>query len=121
MRRFSFEDLAKKDFLASITMWVVLEVVSFIVFPALRLIQPGNRLQTWFWISVPLGLGGALLIGGSSQFVAMINDRAIRTNKPLLVWLGQAVGWVGITGILFPLLMVCIEFLSEVVRKTSDF
>ncbi len=112
MNHFSFDELQRKDLVTALGLWVTVELVSFIFFPAVALINPGDRLKAWFLISVPLGLGGALLISTSSRFLAMAQDRA-GTAKMFLIILGQFGGWIGLVGILFPFFMVCSEFFSN--------
>lgn len=117
MSNFSFDDLWRRDFLRGFGLWIVIEIVSFLVLPGLGAIQPGERLKFWFGLSIPLGIGGALLIGGSSRFIAMTNDRAAGGSKTLLSFLGQFGGSIGIAGILFPFVMVAGEFLSKIFVK----
>jgi hypothetical protein len=114
MNHFSFDELQRKDLLIALGLWVTVELVSFIFFPAVALINPGDRLKTWFLISVPLGLGGALLISASSRFLAMSHDQSAGTTKMLFIILGQFGGWIGLVGILFPFFMVCSEFFSNI-------
>lgn len=117
MSNFSFDDLWRRDFLKGFTLWIVIEIVSFLVLPGLGAIQPGDRLKFWFGLSIPLGLGGALLVGGSSRFIAMTNERTSSGSKTLLSLLGQFGGSIGIAGILFPFVMVAGEFLAKIFVK----
>ncbi|HTL90686.1 MAG TPA: hypothetical protein VL134_14890 [Leptolyngbya sp.] len=109
MNNFSFDDLQKKDLLTALGLWLVVEGVSFVLFPTLGLINPGARLRGWFLVSVPFGLGGAALLSMSSRFVATAGDRPGRNLSALI---GQFGGWLGLAGIMFPFLVVCIEFFS---------
>lgn len=113
MNNFTFDDIQRKDLLTALGLWLVVEIVSFVLFPAVGLINPGVRLRTWFLISVPLGIGGAILISASSRFVAVVNDRMRREYKLIYAYLGQFGGWIGLVGVLFPFLMVCVEFFSN--------
>jgi cytochrome c oxidase assembly factor CtaG len=117
MQNFRFEDLDKKDFLLAFGLWIVMEVVSFVIFPGIRLINPAGRLGAWFALSLPLGLGGAFLVGASSRFVAAANERAPGRTKTWLNWLGQFGGWIGLAGVMFPLVTVMIEFLTKAFAK----
>jgi hypothetical protein len=121
MNHLEIAKTAKKDFIAALSLWLGLEIVSFIIFPFLKMIQPGERLQIWFMISLPSGLLGSLLIAGSSQFIADTSDRDSPEKRFLRVWAGQAVGWVGLVGVTFPLLMVGVEFLAEAYKKITTF
>ncbi|MBW4472307.1 MAG: hypothetical protein KME45_18170 [Stenomitos rutilans HA7619-LM2] len=114
MSNFSFDDLLRRDFLRGLGLWIVIEIVSFLVLPGLGAIQPGDRLKFWFGLSIPLGIGGALLLGGSSRFVALTNERMASGNKTLLTLLGQFGGSIGIAGILFPFVMAAGEFLAKI-------
>jgi hypothetical protein len=109
MNNFSFDELQKKDLLTALGLWLVVEGVSFILFPTLGLINPGARLRTWFLLSVPFGLGGAALLSMSSKFVATAGFRPQRRLSELI---GQFGGWIGLAGILFPFIVVCIEFFT---------
>lgn len=117
MSNFSFDDLLRRDFLRGIGLWIVIEIISFLVLPGIGAIQPGERLKVWFSLSIPLGIGGALLLGGSSRFVALTNERAASGSKTLLSLLGQFGGTIGIAGILFPFVMVAGEFLAKIFEK----
>jgi cytochrome c oxidase assembly factor CtaG len=109
----TFDELGRKDFLSGLLLWVVIMVVSFLLLPALGAIQPGERLSLWFALSLPLGIGGAFLLGSSSRFVAITNERSSSNSKTLLSLLGQFGGWIGLAGILFPFVMVTGEFFAR--------
>jgi hypothetical protein len=113
MSRFSLDELQRKDFVSALTLWVVAEFVGLLLFPALGVINPGAKLKTWFALSIPLGIGGALLIPLCSRFVAITNDRqASRNSKQLGSILGQLGGWLGLAGVVYPLVVASIEFFS---------
>jgi hypothetical protein len=114
---FAFDELGRKDFLSALGLWVVIEFVSFILLPAFGAIEPGERMRAWFSLSLPLGIGGAFLIGASSRFVAVTNERAASGSKSLLSLLGQFGGWIGLAGILFPFVMVVGEFFAKTFPK----
>lgn len=117
MSNFSFDDLLRKDFLRGLALWIVIEVVSFLILPGIGAIEPGERLKVWFSLSIPLGLGGAFLLGGSSRFVALINERAASGRKKALSLIGQFSGSIGLAGIIFPFVMVASEFLAKIFVK----
>ncbi|HEY9751103.1 MAG TPA: hypothetical protein V6C63_20635 [Allocoleopsis sp.] len=116
---FNLENITQRDFSTALGLWVFLEVLALFLFPAFGLIKPGDRWQGWIATSIPLGLIGAFLVGASSQYINVTVDRADRTNKPLLILLGQAVGWLGLAGVLFPLLIVGIEFFTNTLGKAG--
>lgn len=107
------DELQKKDLLTALGLWLVIEGVSFILFPAIGLINPGARLRAWFLLSVPLGLAGAALISASSRLLADRTARSPKRMKPVLSLIGQFGGWFGLAGIMFPFFMVCVEFFSN--------
>jgi hypothetical protein len=113
MNNFSFDDLQRKDLFIALSLWIVIELVCFIFFPAIGLINPGIRLRAWFLISVPLGVGGAILIGASSRFIAFANEAGKKEYKRLYSFLSQFGGWIGLAGVMFPFVMLCIEFFSN--------
>lgn len=112
-----FEDLLKKDFLGCVRIWVILLVICFILFPGTGLIQPGEKLQTWFIISIPLGLGGAGLVAFSSQMFQNMMSRTVQADRPVMNFFGQVGGWIGTAGIMYPLIVVVVEFLSTAARE----
>jgi hypothetical protein len=111
MNRFSFDELQRRDILTALGLWLTVEFVSFVVFPMLGVISPGVRLRIWFLLSLPLGIGGAILIGTSSGLMQIANQVA-RNVKPLYRILGQFGGWIGLVGVMFPFLMAMVEFFS---------
>lgn len=108
---FSLQELWRKDFLSGLGLWVVIEIVSFLLLPALGAIEPGERLKAWFSLSIPLGIGGAFLLAVSSRYIAGTNEQSNGSKPSSLI--GQSGGWLGMIGILFPFLMVTGEFLGK--------
>lgn len=106
MNHFS-DDLRNKDLLMALGLWLVIEAVSFVLFPTIGLIASSARLRTGFLLSVPFGLGGVAFISMSSRVVAMAGEQG---KMALLI--AQFGGWIGLAGIMFPFLIVCIEFFS---------
>lgn len=116
---FDFE-LVRKDWLTALSVWICLEILSFVLLPRFQLIQAPNKSLTWFFTSVPLGLMGALLIGLSSEFIQQCQDNLVsRSNKWLLTWIGQVAGWLGLAGVLFPLLVVVLEIWAKLTNATT--
>jgi hypothetical protein len=114
MSRFSLDEMQRRDFVSALTLWLVAECVGLLFFPALGVINPGVKLKAWFALSIPLGLGGAILVALSSRFVAITNDRqAAKDSKLLGSILGQVAGWVGLLGVLYPLIVATIEFFGN--------
>ncbi len=109
MNHFSVDELAKKDFLIALGIWLSLEFVSFVVFPGLKLIDPGDRASVWFYTSIPLGLGGAFLLGASSRFIAVTHEKTPKNQRFFRIALSQVAGWIGLAGVAFPLAMVIVE------------
>jgi hypothetical protein len=106
--------LARNDALSAFVVWVCLEGLSLLVLPNFRFLSGEHKLFSWFLISVPLGMVGAGLIGFSSVLVRRVQERVDRSyaNKPALVVLSQAVGWLGLVGIGLPMAMVGLELLN---------
>jgi hypothetical protein len=120
MNNYTVDELAKKDFFICLGIWVVLEAVCFLFFPVLKFIEPGERLRAWFWTSVPLGLGGSFLSAASSRFLAITNDRHSKSDRASGALLGQLLGWVGLSGVAFPLIMVAFEFYTKVMTQVEQ-
>jgi hypothetical protein len=114
MRHFPFEELGRKDFMTGLILWLVLEVLTFIFLPILGIIPFSDRLKGLFLVSLPLGVGGAFLLGASSRFVAVTNERIASQSKILLSFLGQFGGGIGMAGVIFPLLIAAGEFFANV-------
>jgi hypothetical protein len=117
MNNFSFNEIQRKDFTTALVLWGVAEVVGFILFPGLGIIKPGGGvLRGWFMASLPIGLGGAILIAMTSRFVAMAQGSRSGNRKDVLVLLSQFGGWVGMVGVIYPLLLTCYEFFTTPVK-----
>jgi hypothetical protein len=114
MNNFSFDEIQRKDLFIALGLWVVVECIGFWFFPVTGLISPGEKLKGWFWLSLPLGIGGALLLSSSSRFMALANERQSDSTKSIFQFLGQFGGWIGLAGILYPMWMACVEFFSNV-------
>jgi hypothetical protein len=114
---FSFDEVQRKDLFIALALWVAVEFISFLFFPVTGLISPGDKLRGWFLISLPLGIGGALLLSSSSRFMALANEQRQGNAKSLLQILGQFGGWIGLVGILYPLWMACFEFFTTLKIK----
>jgi hypothetical protein len=109
--------LARSDALSALGVWVLLEGLSLGVLAFLQtshFLPPENKLVTWFLISAPFGTIGAVCIGVSSWLVKRIQEQMDRSqnNKSMLVFLSQALGWLGLGGVGLPMAMVGIELLS---------
>ncbi|MFM7447255.1 MAG: hypothetical protein ACKO24_01495 [Leptolyngbyaceae cyanobacterium] len=117
MTNFSFNEMSRKDLRISLTLWGVMMFISFVMMPLFQVVQFGPRLLSWFWLSLPLGTGGALLLTASSRFVAISHDRGgHRETKSLKSIIGQFGGVLGLVGILFPLLVVVADYLTRSFR-----
>jgi len=108
--------LARSDALSALGVWVLLEGLSLGVLAFLQtshFLPSENKLMTWFLISAPFGTIGAVCIGVSSWLVKRIQEQMDRSqnNKSMLVFLSQALGWLGLGGVGLPMAMVGIELL----------
>jgi hypothetical protein len=113
MPKFHLQELSRKDLVSSLTLWLVIEVVSFCFLPVLMQMNLGDRLHTWFLTSIPLGIGGVLLMGASSRFVGEIRESSYEGSKALVATLGQAASVLALIGILYPFLMVAGAFFDK--------
>lgn len=112
-----FDSLSRKDAINAFLLWLFMAFMGFILLPSIGVIRPEGRLFIWIATGIPLGLGGSLLVGASSEFVATAGQYPAGLTKQTLIWLGQIAGWLGLVGITYPVLMVAIEFLTKVVRE----
>jgi hypothetical protein len=103
--------LARKDALSALMVWILLEGLSLLVLPNFQLIKGETKAWTWFLITIPMGILGSGLIGLSSWLVKRIQEKVDRqdSNKQLFATLSQALGWLGLIGIGFPIIMVGLE------------
>ena len=120
MHNFMGDELAKRDFLTSLGVWIVIEIVCFVLFPRIGLIDQTDRLQSWFMASVPLGLGGAIMLAASSRILVLAGDENNRSKRSSRMMLGQIGGWLGILGLLFPLVMVAYEFFVTAADRVNQ-
>jgi hypothetical protein len=107
------DNVQRKDLITSVGLWVVAEFVGFVMFPALQLIKPeGATMRNWFLTSLPLGLGGILLMVASAKVVIANNESDHQLKTFAAIGLALA-GWLAVAGILYPLWVVCIEFFGQ--------
>jgi hypothetical protein len=109
---------ARKDAVNALFVWVFLEGLSLMILPSFQMIQGPSRYSTWFSLTVPSGVIGAVLMGVSSWWVNWTQEKIDRTvpNKTLYVVLAQAVGWLGLIGIGLPIIVVGIELWLSLMR-----
>jgi hypothetical protein len=113
MNNYAINELARKDFVISITIWIALELLCFWFLPAIKFIEPGDRLRGWFFTSLPLGIGGALLSAASSRFMAIANELNNSDRRSSRVLMGQIMGGLGLAGVFFPFFMAVIAFFTK--------
>jgi hypothetical protein len=103
--------LAQQDTLSALIVWVVFEGCSFIFLPSFQMIAGENQRLTWIVLSGSLGVTGAVLIGVSSGLIQHYHEKLPKrgTNKQLLVNVAQAISWVGLVGVGFPLIVIIVE------------
>ena len=106
--------LARKDFFVCLGVWLSLEIICFAFLPALRLGQTRDSLQSWFLVSLLLGVGGAILTAGSTQLGDFFQDQTpFVRNKLLQNLFVLLVSWLGLFGISFPLLVISLQLFSK--------
>jgi hypothetical protein len=114
MNNTSLDNIQLKDLKLSLVMWGVSQFVGFAMFPALQLIQPkGEVLRGWFLTSLPVGLGGVLLMVASSKIVMLINQRTSGQLKTFVALGAGVASWLAFAGILYPILMAGMEFFTK--------
>lgn len=110
--------LARKDAVSALIVWSFLEGLSLMLLPGFQMIQGASRFSIWLSITIPLGLIGAVLIGTSSWWVKWTQEKIDRqvSNKQLYVTLSQSIGWLGLVGIGFPIIVVGVELWLSLMR-----
>jgi hypothetical protein len=107
------DNLQRRDLVSSLILWGVAEFVGLWLFPQLGLIRPSPEVfRTWVLRSLPLGIGGALLISLTSGMVRHSRDQ-VNPAKTLIAFLAGVGGWVGLVGIVYPLIVSCAEFFTN--------
>lgn len=110
--------LTERDFLTAFALWLGLELVCFWIAPSLGLINPpSERMQNWLLATVVAGVGGAVLVGVSSQLMKAFNQRKVGPQRSLLVILAQLSGGLGLAGVMLPVVMVTLEFIAHTFEK----
>lgn len=105
-------ELARKDLLICLGIWLVLEIISFGILPALGIQIPGLY-QTWFSLSIPLGIGGAALLASSPQ----LQDLAMTRPSRLTRLLAPIASWLGLLGVGYPILVISLAITSSIFTK----
>jgi hypothetical protein len=114
MNNTSLDNIQRKDLITSLSLWGVAEFVGFAMFPAMQLIRPaGDIMRGWFLTSLPIGLGGILLLVASSRIVNDLNQRTGNNLKTLISIAAGGAGLLAMAGILYPLIVVGIEFFTK--------
>jgi hypothetical protein len=110
--------LARQDAISALIVWIFLEGLSLMLLPSFQMIQGANRYSIWLSITIPAGIIGAVLMGISSWWVKWTQEKIDRqdVNKQLYVTLSQAVGWLGLVGIGFPIIVVGVELYLSLMR-----
>ena len=105
-------NLAQKDLFVCLGMWLMLEIISFGLLPAIGLTQPNLNLVNWLIASVPLGIGGAFLIASSTRIVTspFHADHPRRARRDRLAVTSS---WVGLLGIGFPIIVISLQIFAK--------
>ncbi|MBW4467004.1 MAG: hypothetical protein KME07_16390 [Pegethrix bostrychoides GSE-TBD4-15B] len=101
---------SRKDLFVCLGIWLALEVICFGILPAMGFTQPRSSLQSWFWLSLLLGVGGAVLTASSSQLAEFLQFEPLLRPQPRLrsVAVGL-ISWLGLFGIGFPLFVISLQ------------
>lgn len=87
-------------------MWLVVEVLSFLVLPIMLGSSASAILHKLFVPSLVLGLGGAWVMASMSRFIAINQQRSHAGTRWVLSMMAQAVSWIAVAGMLYPLISV---------------
>ena len=114
-------ELARKDLFTSLGIWLALEIVSFGLLPAIGFVSSTVKTDTWFIVSLPLGIGGAALMASSAQLSSELYSHRLSYSsvQPVFLSVLEALtSWLGLLGIGFPLLtlsvVICVEFFQRI-------
>lgn len=114
MSKFPFEEIdlesVQKDFFSALLSWIVLSIFCFVLLPKFSLIKAGNKQLAWFIASIPPGVTGAILVGVCSEFIRLCQEHYHGRNRKPLIWLGTLVGWLGLAGTIYPLVIIGLQF-----------
>jgi hypothetical protein len=114
MNNTSLDNVQRKDLITSLGLWGVAQFFGFAMFPALQLIRPsGAVMRGWFLTSLPIGLGGILLMVASSKVVMVINERTGNNVKTFVSIAAGLAGCLALAGIMYPLIVACTEFFTK--------
>lgn len=115
MGRFSPEESQRRDLVESLTLWMAAEFVGFLFLPSIvEGFDPSGVLRrAWFPWSLLYGIGGIVMLTASSRFMATAGDRrGDRDSKMIGSLLARSLGWLGLAGVLYPLIMFVTTFMS---------
>ncbi len=115
MGRFSSEENQRRDLVESLTLWVAAEFVGLLFLPSIvEGFDPSGVLRRiWFPWSLVYGIGGIVLLTVSSRFMATAGDReGAKGSRMLGALFAQALGWLGLVGVLYPLIMFVTTFFA---------
>jgi hypothetical protein len=99
-------ELARKDLMTCLGVWLALEIVGFGLLPAIVSASSPIRIDNWFLVSLPLGIGGAFFIANGTQLALNAFEQESQTQKRLMQVLSVLTSWAGLLGIGFPLLVI---------------
>ncbi len=115
MRRFSSGENQRRDLVTSLTLWVGAELVGLLFLPLIvEGFDPSWRLRRiWFPWSLIYGIGGMFLFVISSWLMTWTGDReGDGDSKKIKAIFAQGLGWLGLVGVLYPLIMFFTTFFA---------
>lgn len=116
MNRLFGDTLAKRDFLISLGIWIALESVTFAFLPILGMVHLRDN-QGWLLASLPLGIGGAFLVGVGSRFAIFSHRRPSKIIQFLQMVMASGISLLGILGIAFPTLVASIGIFTKIFSR----
>lgn len=112
-------ELARKDLLTCLGIWLALEIVGFGLLPAIGLGRSSLNIEPWLVASLPLGIGGAFLLSSSTQISSKLGrlHPENRSQTSAMKLSSFFLSWLGLIGIGFPLVittaLICVEIFSR--------
>lgn len=98
-------------------LWLVFELLCFLILPLLGAITLGDGAGNWFALSVFFGVGGSLLFAISSEISLDAFRRQKRFNRFLQFFAALPFSWVGLAGVAFPLFTISLRIFKLMIER----
>ncbi|MGK7907215.1 MAG: hypothetical protein AB4040_08305 [Synechococcus sp.] len=100
-----------RDFKHSLFTWLILEGLCFAAMPLVK-VYPFEFVQVWFLPSLVLGPIGALILAYSAKVVLVARNIPDSSKRTIRFWWARFLGVIGFLGVVFPLVVMLIAFVS---------